>query len=117
VAYGAIQAIRQAGLTIPGDISIVGFDDDLLSRYLNPPLTTMSVPAGGLGGTAARLLIDMLDEKPPPVTNRSFQLHKPDLGLAQELNPQNSLTGKDMIRSPVVQLFEFLPSGSTISSG
>lgn len=66
VAYGAIQAIRQAGFTIPGDISIVGFDDDLLSRYLNPPLTTLSVPAGGLGGMASRLLIDMLDGKPPP---------------------------------------------------
>jgi DNA-binding LacI/PurR family transcriptional regulator len=66
VAYGAIQAIRRAGLTIPGDISIAGFDDDHLSRYLNPPLTTMSVPASGLGGTAARLLIDMLDGEPPP---------------------------------------------------
>jgi len=66
VAYGAIQAIRRAGLAIPGDISIAGFDDDHLSRYLNPPLTTMSVPAAGLGGTAARLLIDMLDGEPPP---------------------------------------------------
>jgi len=70
VAYGAIQAIRQAGLVIPGDISISGFDDDHLSRYLNPPLTTMSVPAGGLGGTAARLLIDMLDGEPPPGNSR-----------------------------------------------
>jgi LacI family transcriptional regulator len=66
VAYGAIQAIRQAGLSRPGDISISGFDDDLLSRYLNPPLTTMSVPAGGLGSTAARLLIDILDGEPLP---------------------------------------------------
>ncbi len=70
IAYGAIQAIRQAGLTIPGDISIVGFDDDLLSRYLNPPLTTLSVPAGGLGGMAARLLIDMLDGRPLPGNNK-----------------------------------------------
>ncbi len=66
VAYGAIQAIRRAGLSIPGDISIAGFDDDLLSRYLNPPLSTMSVPANGLGGTAARLLIEILNGGHPP---------------------------------------------------
>jgi LacI family transcriptional regulator len=70
IAYGAIQAIRRAGLSIPEDISIAGFDDDLLSRYLNPPLTTLSVPAGGLAGMAARLLIDMLDGEPLPGTKK-----------------------------------------------
>jgi LacI family transcriptional regulator len=60
VAYGAVQAVKDAGLSIPGDLSIVGFDDDLLSRYLNPPLTTITNPAAGLGAEAARLLVGIL---------------------------------------------------------
>lgn len=61
IAYGAIKAIKDRGLKIPEDISIVGFDDDYLSRYLNPPLTTVAVPAGGLGSEAAILLINMIE--------------------------------------------------------
>jgi len=60
VAYGAVKAIRDADLAIPQDISLAGFDDDFLSRYLNPPLTTMSLPAPSLGAEAARLLIQVL---------------------------------------------------------
>jgi len=66
VAYGAMQAIRDAGLSIPGDLSVIGFDDDLLSRYLNPPLTTVTNPAPGLGAEAARLLISILRLRPVP---------------------------------------------------
>jgi DNA-binding LacI/PurR family transcriptional regulator len=66
VAYGAIQAIKEAGLSVPADISLMGFDDDLLSRYLNPPLTTVTNPAQGLGAEAARLLISKLKGKPLP---------------------------------------------------
>jgi LacI family transcriptional regulator len=60
VAYGAMQAIKDAGLAIPGDMSIVGFDDDLPSRYVNPRLTTVTNPAPSLGAAAARLLIGVL---------------------------------------------------------
>ena len=63
IAYGAIKAIQDAGLNIPDDISIVGFDDDYLSRYLNPPLTTITLPASGLGSQAAKLLIDIISGK------------------------------------------------------
>ena len=66
IAYGAVKAVKDAGMNIPSDISIAGFDDDFLSRYLNPPLTTMSLPAAGLGSTASRLLINCLLGKKPP---------------------------------------------------
>ncbi len=62
IAYGAIKAIKDSNLRIPDDISIVGFDDDYLSRYLNPPLTTITLPASGLGSEAARLLIQMISK-------------------------------------------------------
>jgi LacI family transcriptional regulator len=61
VAYGAMRAINDAGLRIPDDISLCGFDDDYLSRYLNPPLTTMALPAGGMGSAAVSLLMSRLD--------------------------------------------------------
>jgi LacI family transcriptional regulator len=57
VAYGAMQAIVDKGLSIPGDISLAGFDDDFLSKYLNPALTTVAQPSEGLGQAAARLII------------------------------------------------------------
>jgi len=60
VAYGVIQAIKDAGLCVPSDISVMGFDDDLPSRYMNPPLTTMTNPAPSLGAEAARMLIAAL---------------------------------------------------------
>ncbi len=57
VAYGAMQAAKDGGLRVPDDLSIVGFDDDYLSRYTNPPLTTIAVPAASLGAEAARLAV------------------------------------------------------------
>lgn len=57
IAYGAMQAAKDAGLRIPDDLSIVGFDDDYLSRFTNPPLTTVAVPAASLGAEAARLAV------------------------------------------------------------
>ncbi len=41
IAFGAMKAIREAGLTIPDDLSIVGFDDMALAQYMEPPLTTV----------------------------------------------------------------------------
>ena len=57
VAYGAMRAAADAGLHVPNDISVVGYDDDYLSRYLNPPLTTMALPASGMGSAAVSLLL------------------------------------------------------------
>ena len=67
IAYGALSAARDAGLMVPDDISIVGFDDDHLSRYLNPPLTTIALPAAGMGSAAASLIIDRLTDGAPDV--------------------------------------------------
>ena len=63
IAYGAMKAIKDAGMTIPDDISLIGFDDDFLSRYVNPPLTTLTVPAPSLGAQAAEMLIQRLNNR------------------------------------------------------
>ncbi len=62
VAYGVMQAARDRGLSIPQDLSIVGIDDDYLSRFTRPPLTTVAVPAASMGAEAARLAVTSVVE-------------------------------------------------------
>ena len=66
VALGALQAIHDRKLHIPGDISVVGFDDIPLTRYLDPGLTTIHLPAFELGYHAGEMLLTLLrgDELP-----------------------------------------------------
>jgi LacI family transcriptional regulator len=61
VAIGAMSAILEGGLGIPQDIAVVGFDDIFLAAHLQPPLTTIRVPAYGLGWTAAEVLINSIE--------------------------------------------------------
>lgn len=65
-AIGAMDAIKDAGLRIPDDISVVGIDDIRDSAYSTPPLTTFSVPKYDLGRTAVYVLHDLISGKPIP---------------------------------------------------
>ena len=49
IAIGAIRAIRAAGLKVPEDISVIGYDDQRLGRIYEPPLTTVHIPTFDLG--------------------------------------------------------------------
>jgi LacI family repressor for deo operon, udp, cdd, tsx, nupC, and nupG len=60
IAYGAIRALVKMGLSVPGDVSVVGFDDQNLAEFYNPPLTTVNIPRHELGRRAAQELIDQL---------------------------------------------------------
>lgn len=64
VAIGAIAGLREAGLAVPGDVSVVGFDAIPLAAYLDPPLTTISLPAYDLGRAAGRALLDRIAGRP-----------------------------------------------------
>lgn len=61
VALGAMSAVHAAGLLIPDQVAIVGFDDIFLAAQAHPPLTTIRVPAYGLGWTAAEILISLIE--------------------------------------------------------
>ncbi len=63
MAIGAIAAIKEKGLKVPDDISIVGFDDIQLARYITPGLTTIRQDTKLIGKTAANLLIDQINSK------------------------------------------------------
>jgi LacI family transcriptional regulator len=65
---GALQALREAGLAVPGHVSVVGFDDDLADHVV-PPLTTIRVDKEGMGAVAARRLLHRLtDPEASPLT-------------------------------------------------
>jgi DNA-binding LacI/PurR family transcriptional regulator len=66
VAIGAKGAIREHGLRIPNDIALVGFDDVPLARYLDPPLTTVRLPATELASRASEMLIKIIQGSYPP---------------------------------------------------
>lgn len=61
MAFGAITAIREMGLSIPDDISVVGFDDIRLAAFANPPLTTVREPAVEHGRQVAETLIALIN--------------------------------------------------------
>ena len=60
VAIGAMLAIKEANLRIPRDVAVVGFDDIPLAEYYDPPLTTIHLPAFGLGWAGGERLIRLI---------------------------------------------------------
>ena len=67
MTVGGLRAIAEAGLAIPGDIAIVGFDDAIWTTALRPPLTVVAQPTYEIGQTAAQLLLRRIEgEKFPP---------------------------------------------------
>jgi len=59
-AYGVLRACADTGISVPGDVSVAGFDDQPLSAYVTPALTTVSFPADDLGRIAGLLLADLI---------------------------------------------------------
>jgi LacI family repressor for deo operon, udp, cdd, tsx, nupC, and nupG len=70
MAIGAMRALSSAGLRIPDDVSVVGFDDIRFSRYTTPPLTTISQPKNALGREAMTMLIEILNDPEVPPRKR-----------------------------------------------
>ena len=64
MALGAIRAAGEAGLSVPGDVSVIGFDDMQLADHMNPPLTTVRQDKAGLGGAAGAVLVRMVEGDP-----------------------------------------------------
>lgn len=63
IAFGAMDAVREAGLKVPEDISICGYDDDFLSQGIHPGLTTIRQPSEEMGLKAVEVLMQSLEGK------------------------------------------------------
>lgn len=71
-AAGALQAVRDAGLAVPEDISLIGYDDVLFARYLYPGLTTVRQPLRDMGRAAAEIALGILDGREAEVRRRFY---------------------------------------------
>jgi DNA-binding LacI/PurR family transcriptional regulator len=63
LAIGFLHACRQAGIRVPEDLSVTGFDNISLSAYTSPPLTTLDQPKYSIGNESAQLLLELLGNK------------------------------------------------------
>lgn len=61
MAYGALQAIAEAGLSVPKDLAVIGFDDLEFSALTNPPLTTIRQPRYEMGKRSLEILVNELN--------------------------------------------------------
>ncbi|GII27876.1 LacI family DNA-binding transcriptional regulator [Planotetraspora mira] len=76
MALGAIRAARERGLSVPGDVSIVGFDDSPLMAFTDPPLTTVRKPIGAMAAAAVQTLLDEIGGTP---AKRVELVYQPEL--------------------------------------
>jgi LacI family transcriptional regulator len=73
-AYGALLALFRKGLSIPGDVSVIGFDDLPSSAYRVPPLTSVRQSIGILGEQSVQAMLDLLAGNRPKLTPPPVEL-------------------------------------------
>lgn len=62
-AFGSRLALHRNGLTVPGDVSLVGFDDQMESAYTTPPMTTVRQPAREMGEKATQAILALINKE------------------------------------------------------
>jgi LacI family transcriptional regulator len=76
VATGLMKALKELGVSVPGSVSVMGFDNIEMDDYLSIPLTTVQMPAYEIGQSAAKLLVTQLGQDPAPLVERVILEHK-----------------------------------------
>lgn len=76
MALGAVRAIRDAGLRVPEDVSVIGYDDSLLVAFTDPPLTTIRQNVPAMSEAAVAALLDVIDGSS---VQREEYLFRPEL--------------------------------------
>ena len=84
LALGAIRAARRAGLKVPGDVSVVGYDDSAFMNYTDPPLTTLRQPIEAMSKAAVTLLVNQMGGSSPMPKEL---LHEPELVVRSSTGP------------------------------
>ncbi|MEU1616353.1 LacI family DNA-binding transcriptional regulator [Streptomyces sp. NPDC005722] len=73
MALGAVRAVRERGLAVPGDVSVVGYDDSPLIAFTDPPLTTVRQPVEAMGAAAVNALLEEIGGNPVQRSEFVFQ--------------------------------------------
>lgn len=90
-AFGALQAARDEGISVPNDVAIIGFDDVAQAPTHQPPLTTVAVPREQLGRTAADKLFDLIDYPGQPPIRISMPVR---VVVRETCGAKNALEGR-----------------------
>jgi LacI family transcriptional regulator len=85
-AIGAVRALREAGLRVPEDVSVVGFDDIQSAGFQSPPLTTVRQPLRKMGEVAADMLLRRIASPEPEAPPRILKI-EPDLIVRDSTGP------------------------------
>ncbi len=72
MALGAVRAARSRGLDVPGEVSVVGFDDSPLMAFTDPPLTTLRQPVDAMSQSAVTTLVAQINGAPTPRSELLF---------------------------------------------
>lgn len=84
MALGVCRAVRERGLRVPEDVSVVGSDDNFLLDFTDPPLTTVRQNADAIGTAAVRILVDEITGTPAP---RAEYIFRPQLVIRGSTGP------------------------------
>jgi DNA-binding LacI/PurR family transcriptional regulator len=84
MALGAIRAVRRAGLNVPADVSVIGFDDSALMSAVDPPLTTVRQPIDAMGRLVIELLVAQIAGNP---VAHDEMLFEPELVVRASTGP------------------------------
>jgi DNA-binding LacI/PurR family transcriptional regulator len=94
LALGAIRAVRRAGLSVPGDVSVVGFDDSGFMNCTDPPLTTVRQPIESMGKAAVALLVNQMENV---AVYPEELLFEPELVVRGSTGPAPVRTAPDVV--------------------
>lgn len=91
-AIGVLRALSEAGLSVPQQISVTGFDDQRLAPFLNPPLTTAHAPTDRVGITATQQLIHLIRQEPtePVILLPTELVLRSSCGCQNPLHPEDT---------------------------
>jgi DNA-binding LacI/PurR family transcriptional regulator len=84
LALGATRAARRKGLTVPDDLSVIGYDDSTFMNYTDPPLTTLRQPIEAMSRAAVALLVNQITGDTPVAKEL---LHEPELVVRNSTGP------------------------------
>src|SRR5690606_28061966 len=106
MALGAIRAARQRGLAVPGDVSVVGYDDSPLIAFTDPPLTTVRQPVLAMASAAVSALLDQISGR--GVTASEF-LFAPELVVRASTAAAPAQPGRESAGQPSERPFDRPP--------
>ncbi|MFZ0743254.1 MAG: LacI family DNA-binding transcriptional regulator [Terracidiphilus sp.] len=89
-AIGAIRALKEAGLAVPGDVSVLGFDDILSAAYYTPSLTTVRQPLTEMGKRGAQVLLERIANRESPYPAEIVMA--PELVIRESTGPAPAVT-------------------------